>query len=139
MTSKMIALIVGATGLSGSYTGRHLKEAGWTFVTLSRGAANLPFSDRHIAADLEDASASTAGLKAASDVTHVSYCTWSRRENEAENVRVNAAMIRNLFDGLADAPIRHAAKQLHWAATTPGAANMPFNIVNGDLFRWTWL
>jgi hypothetical protein len=22
---------------------------------------------------------------------------------------------------------------------TPAAANMPFNIVNGDVFRWTWL
>mgnify|MGYP006206055775 CR=1 FL=1 len=43
--------IVGATGLSGSYTGRLLKQHGWTVVTLSRGAADLDFSDRHIAAE----------------------------------------------------------------------------------------
>jgi hypothetical protein len=34
---------------------------------------------------------------------------------------------------------RILAEQLHWVATTPPAANKPFNIVNGDLFRWTWL
>ncbi len=109
MTSKNIALIVGATGLSGSYMGRHLKDNGWTVVALSRSAADLPFSDRHIAADLEDAAASKAALAAAKDVTHVFYCTWSRQANEDENVRVNAAMIRNLFEGIAGAPIQHAA------------------------------
>jgi nucleoside-diphosphate-sugar epimerase len=34
---------------------------------------------------------------------------------------------------------RILAEQLLWAATNPAAANMPFNTVNGDLFRWTWL
>jgi nucleoside-diphosphate-sugar epimerase len=253
MSKQNTALIVGATGLSGSYAGRYLKKQGWAVVTVSRSAADLSWSDRHIAADLEDATASKAALAAASDVTNVFYCTWSRQANEEENVRVNAAMIRNLFDGIADAPIRHAAlvtglkhylgsfddyakvkpytpflessprlpglnfyyaqedvlfemakkrgfawsvhrphtmiglvignamnmavtlavyasicrhtgrpfvypgspeqynavtdvtdarilaEQLYWAATTPAAANMPFNIVNGDIFRWTWL
>ena len=59
--TKNVALIVGATGLSGSYTGRLLKENGWTVVTLSRGAADLDFSDRHIAADLKDAAATQGG------------------------------------------------------------------------------
>jgi nucleoside-diphosphate-sugar epimerase len=253
MTEQNVALIVGATGLSGSYAGRHLKEQGWRVITLSRSAADRPWSDRHIAADLENADASRVALAVASDVTNVFFCTWSRQANEDENVRVNALMIRNLFEGLSAAPIRHAAlvtglkhylgsfddyakvkpytpflessprlqgpnfyyaqedvlfemaqargfhwsvhrphtmigyvignamnmavtlavyasickhtgrpfvfpgspeqyaavadvtdarilaKQLHWAATTPAAANMPFNTVNGDLFRWTWL
>ena len=253
MNSENMALIVGATGLSGSYTARYLKKQGWTVVTVSRSAADLPWSDRHVTADLEDAAGCKAALSAASDVTHVFYCSWSRQPNEEENVRVNATMIRNLFEGLADAPIRHAAlvtglkhylgsfddyakvkpytpflessprlpganfyyaqedvlfetagkrgftwsvhrphtmiglvignamnmavtlavyasickhtgrpfvypgspqqynavtdvtdarilaEQLHWAATTPAAANKPFNTVNGDLFRWTWL
>jgi nucleoside-diphosphate-sugar epimerase len=34
---------------------------------------------------------------------------------------------------------RILAKQLLWAATTPAAANMAFNIVNGDIFRWKWM
>ncbi len=253
MDEQNVALIVGATGLSGTYAGRYLKQMGWTVVTLSRSAADLPWSDRHIATDLEDATASRTALAAATDVTHVFYCTWSRQATEDENVRVNAAMIRTLFDGIAGAPLRHAAlvtglkhylgsfddyakvkpytpflessprlpgpnfyyaqedvlfemadqrgfawsvhrphtmigfvignamnmavtlavyasickhtgrpfvfpgspeqyhavadvtdarllaKQLHWAATTPAAANTPFNTVNGDVFRWTWL
>lgn len=253
MSQKNVALIVGATGLSGSYAGRHLKAEGWTVVTVSRSAADLPWSDRHIAADLTDAAAAKAALKAAPDITHVFFCIWSREANEDANVRVNSAMVRNLFEGLAGAPIRHAAlvtglkhylgsfddyarvkpytpflessprlpgpnfyyaqedvlfemakkrgftwsvhrphtmigfvignfmnmavtlavyasicrhtgrpfvypgspeqynavtdvtdarilaEQLHWAATTPEATNTPFNIVNGDVFRWTWL
>jgi nucleoside-diphosphate-sugar epimerase len=103
MNCESIALIVGATGLSGSYTARYLKKQGWTVVTVSRSAADLPWSDRHVAADLGDSAASKAALSAASDVTHVFYCSWSRQANEEENVRVNAAMIRNLFEGLADA------------------------------------
>ena len=109
MTANKIALIVGATGLSGSYTGRLLKEHGWTVVTMSRGDVDLDFSDRHIAADLKDAAGTKAALAAAQDVTHVFYCTWSREANEDENVRVNALMIRNLFEGIANAPIKHAA------------------------------
>jgi nucleoside-diphosphate-sugar epimerase len=31
---------------------------------------------------------------------------------------------------------RILASHLEWAATTPGAANQPLNIVNGDQFRW---
>jgi nucleoside-diphosphate-sugar epimerase len=34
---------------------------------------------------------------------------------------------------------RMLAKQLTWAATTPGAADLAYNIVNGDVFRWKWL
>ena len=109
MKSKNIALIVGATGLSGSYTAQRLKQDGWTVVTVSRSAVDLDWSDRHIAVDLEDSAASKLALQAASDVTHVFYCTWSRQANEEENVRVNALMIENLFAGLADAPIQHAA------------------------------
>jgi nucleoside-diphosphate-sugar epimerase len=248
-----VALIAGGSGLSGSYTARHLKKLGWTVVTVSRSAVNLPWSDRHIAADLDSEASSKAALAAASDATHVFYCTWSRQMNEEANVRVNARMIRNFFEGVAKAPIRHAAlvtglkhylgsfdeygkvkpytpflessprlpgpnfyyaqedvlfemakkrgfswsvhrphtmigfvvgnlmnmavtlavyasickhtgrpfvypgspeqydavtdvtdarilaRHLHWAATTPEAANTPFNIVNGDVFRWTWL
>ncbi len=253
MSRKKVALIVGATGLSGSYTGRLLKDNGWTVVTASRSEVALEFSDRHIAADLTDAGAAKQALAAAHDVTHVFFCIWSMQANEEENVRVNSAMVRNLFEGLAEAPIKYAAlvtglkhylgsfddyakskpytpflessprlpgpnfyyaqedvlfeyaekrgfawtvhrphtmiglvignfmnmavtlacyatickhtgrpfvypgspeqynaatdvtdtrilaEQLLWSATTPEAANTPFNIVNGDVFRWTWL
>ena len=253
MSKRNVALIAGASGLSGSYAARLLKDKGWTVVTLSRSGLDAPWSDRHIAVNLEDEAAAKAALARASDATHVFYCTWSRQPNEDENVRVNANMIRNFFEGIAGAPVKHAAlvtglkhylgsfddyakvkpytpflessprlpgpnfyyaqedvlfemagkrgftwsvhrphtmigfvignfmnmavtlavyasickhtgrpfvypgspeqynavtdvtdarilaEQLYWAATTPAAANKPFNIVNGDVFRWTWL
>ncbi|WP_442678158.1 SDR family oxidoreductase [Sphingomonas sp. ASY06-1R] len=44
------------------------------------------------------------------------------------------------WDGLTDmTDARQLAHQLLWAATTPGAANEAFNIVNGDVFRWSWM
>ena len=109
MSAEKIALIVGATGLSGSYTGRLLKENGWTVVTVSRSEVELDWSDRHIAADLKDAVSSKTALVAASDVTHVFFCIWSRQANEDENVRVNSLMVRNLFGGIVEAPIKHVA------------------------------
>lgn len=253
MTTSETALVIGATGLSGGYLGRLLKQKGWTVITVSRGNGKPDFSDRHIAVDLEDAEATKAALAEASDATHLFYCTWTRRATEAENVAANGAMIQNVMDATAAAPLRHAAlvtglkhylgpfesyaksrpytpflesqprlpglnfyytqedvlfaaaakrgftwsvhrphtmiglaignamnmaqtlavyasicretgrpfvfpgsveqynavtdvtdagilaKQLHWAATTPEAANTAFNIANGEVFRWTWL
>ena len=31
------------------------------------------------------------------------------------------------------------AKQIIWASETPSAFNKAFNVVNGDVFRWSWL
>jgi nucleoside-diphosphate-sugar epimerase len=31
------------------------------------------------------------------------------------------------------------AEQMLWAATTPAARDEPFNVVNGDVFRWRWM
>ena len=44
------------------------------------------------------------------------------------------------WKGLSDVTdARMLAKQLVWAADTDAARNEAFNIVNGDLFRWSWL
>jgi nucleoside-diphosphate-sugar epimerase len=34
---------------------------------------------------------------------------------------------------------RLLARQIFWASTEPAAANEAFNIVNGDVFRWSWM
>lgn len=31
------------------------------------------------------------------------------------------------------------AEQMIWAATSPAGADEPFNVVNGDIFRWRWM
>lgn len=34
---------------------------------------------------------------------------------------------------------RQLARQIHWAATSPAGRNEAFNVVNGDVFRWSGL
>jgi len=247
------ALVVGASGIVGSATSEHLTNNGWRVLGLARRAV-VQDGVEPIAADLQDAAGTAAALSdARPDAVFVT--TWLRQPTEAENIRVNAAMVRNLLDGLRPAgTVRHVAlvtglkhylgpfesygkgtlpqtpfreeqgrldvdnfyyaqedevfaaaardgfhwsvhrphtvigkavgnamnmgttlavyatlcretgrpfyfpgsaaqwngltdmtdarqlaRQLLWAATTPAAANEAFNIVNGDVFRWSWM
>jgi nucleoside-diphosphate-sugar epimerase len=44
------------------------------------------------------------------------------------------------WNGLTDmTDSRLLARHMLWAATTPAAANEAFNVVNGDVFRWSWM
>lgn len=247
------ALVVGASGIVGSATSRLLADQGWQVTGLARNpkaAENIT----PLAADLLDPVALAAALEGLKP-THVYLTTWARQATEAENIRVNAAMVRNLLDALrAAGSVKHVAlvtglkhylgpfeaygkgtlpqtpfreeqgrldvenfyyaqedevfaaakrdgftwsvhrphtitgvavgnamnmattlavyasvcretgrpfrfpgsavqwnsltdmtdarqlaKQLLWASTTPAAANQAFNIVNGDVFRWSWM
>lgn len=102
------ALVVGASGIVGSATAALLVAQGWAV----HGLARRP-SAQHgvlpVAADLQDAAATAAALDGVRPDA-VFLTTWLRQESEAENIRVNAAMVRNLLDGLGkpDAP-RHVA------------------------------
>ncbi|BDA84043.1 NAD dependent epimerase/dehydratase [Aureimonas sp. SA4125] len=247
------ALVVGASGIAGSATARLLVEEGAEVLGLARNP-QAQEGVTPIAADLLDPAAlakAVAGIRP--DAVFIT--TWARQANEAENIRVNAAMVRNLLGALRPAgSVRHVAlvtglkhylgpfeaygkgtlpqtpfreeqgrldvanfyyaqedevfaaaeqdgfswsvhrphtiigqavgnamnmgttlaayavlcretgrpfrfpgsavqwngltdmtdarmlaRQLLWAATTPGAANQAFNIVNGDVFRWSWM
>ncbi len=92
------ALVAGASGIVGSATAALLGEQGWTV----HGLARRPVAQDGVlpvAADLQDAAATAAALR---DVRPdaVFITTWLRQDSEAENIRVNAAMVRNLLDGL---------------------------------------
>ena len=92
------ALVAGASGIIGSATAALLVEQGWTVHGLARrptGQAGV----RPVAADLQDAAATKAAL---ADVRPdaVFITTWARQDSEAENIRVNGAMVRHLLDGL---------------------------------------
>ncbi len=44
------------------------------------------------------------------------------------------------WNGLTDmTDARLLAPHLLWASTVPQAANQDFNVVNGDVFRWSWM
>ncbi|MCR0980873.1 SDR family oxidoreductase [Roseomonas populi] len=254
---KGTALVVGASGIVGSATAELLLEEGWTVHGLARRPGRQAGGSSGIlpvAADLQDAAATAAAL-AGLRPDAVFITTWLRQDSEAENIRVNAAMVRNLLDGLRPAggaghvalvtglkhylgpfeaygkgklpqtPFREEqgrldvenfyyaqedevfaaaardgftwsvhrphtvigkavgnamnmgttlavyatlcretgrpfrfpgsaaqwngltdmtdarllARQLLWAATTPAARNEAFNVVNGDVFRWSWM
>ena len=92
------ALVVGASGIVGSATAQLLVEEGWTVHGLARRPQ--PQGGVHpVAADLQDAAATRTAL---ADVhpDAVFITTWLRQDSEAENIRVNSAMVRHLLDGL---------------------------------------
>jgi nucleoside-diphosphate-sugar epimerase len=102
------ALVVGTSGIVGSATTALLLAEGWTVA----GLARRPEADgavRPVAADLQDAAGTAAALQGvAPDAVFIA--TWSRQATEAENIRVNAAMVRNLLDGLRpEGTVRHVA------------------------------
>jgi nucleoside-diphosphate-sugar epimerase len=76
------------------------------------GLARLPAAQPgviSVAADLLDASSLTGAL-ANLRPSHVFISAWLRQANEAENIRINSAMVRNLLDALRPAQtVRHVA------------------------------
>ncbi|PWC53359.1 SDR family oxidoreductase [Azospirillum sp. TSA6c] len=102
------ALVVGSSGIVGSATAALLVDEGWTVHGLARRPTAQP-GVRSVAADLQDAPATAGALEGLKpDVVFIT--TWLRQESEAENIRVNAAMVRNLLDGIRPAgSVRHVA------------------------------
>jgi nucleoside-diphosphate-sugar epimerase len=101
-------LVVGASGIVGSATARLLVEKGWQVAGLSRRPTGQD-GVTPIAADLNDPTALHAALKGLSP-SQVYLTTWSRQATEAQNIRVNAAMVRNVLDALRDqGSVRHVA------------------------------
>ncbi len=94
-----IALIVGASGIIGSNLAHELLAQGWTTYGLARRPpADVP-GLRPVAADLLDP-ASLATALADINPTHVFLTSWLRHDTEAENIRVNGGMVRNLLAAL---------------------------------------
>ncbi len=102
------ALVVGATGIQGQAIAEQLVGEGWTVLGLSRNPQPQA-GVTHVAADLLDPASVAAALDGLAP-THVFLTTWLRQPTEAENIRINALMLRNLFDGLRPlGTVRHVA------------------------------
>jgi nucleoside-diphosphate-sugar epimerase len=105
------ALVIGSSGIVGRATAMLLVDEGWTVSGLARRPVAMA-AVKPIAADLRDAAGTAAALKdVAADAVFIA--TWARRSSEAENIRVNAAMVRNLLDAL-----RPAERPRHIALVT---------------------
>src|ERR1700761_6023566 len=97
--AKKTALVVGATGIVGGNLAARLdQQAGWVVYGLSRRptAAGNVIS---LACDLQDAESVARAVKDLA-LTHVFLSTWLRQPTEAENIRVNAGMVRNVLDAV---------------------------------------
>ncbi|MDB5294537.1 MAG: NAD-dependent dehydratase [Phycisphaerales bacterium] len=107
--SERLALIVGSTGIVGNNLADRLLASGWAVAGLARKAVASPPGVRPVAADLLRPETLAAGL---TDLrpTHVFFSTWLRQATEAENIRVNGAMVRNLLDAVRPlGGVRHVA------------------------------
>jgi len=68
--------------------------------------------------------------------TLAAYATLCRETGRPFLFPGSAAQWHGLTD-MTDA--RLLARHLLWAATTPAAADQAFNVVDGDVFRWSWM
>jgi nucleoside-diphosphate-sugar epimerase len=103
------ALIVGITGIvGGNLATQLLADGGWEVL----GVARRPVPRegvRPIAIDLQDAAATAAALRDVNP-THVFLATWLRQATEAENIRVNGQMVRNVLDAVShDGSVEHVS------------------------------
>ncbi|WPP05182.1 SDR family oxidoreductase [Methylocella tundrae] len=103
------ALVVGASGIVGNTLARHLAGKGWKTYGLARRPPSGLQGVVPLAADLQDKASLRAALESLRP-THVFLATWLRQPTEAENIKVNSAMTRNLLDTLSPTgSVRHVA------------------------------
>ena len=105
-----VALVVGASGIVGRNLATYLanQKERWSVY----GLARRPVTEEGIqavAADLRDPTSLKQALGAVKP-THVFLSTWMRQPTEAENIRVNGALVYNLLEAVAQAgSVEHVA------------------------------
>ncbi len=93
------ALVVGVTGIAGYNTARALVSAGWPVVGLSRGRRYEIPGVEHVYGDVLDGDSVEAAISG-HGISHLFFTTWSRQDTEAENCRVNGAMLTNTLEAV---------------------------------------
>ena len=103
------ALIVGASGIVGNTLAWHLAAEGWDVHGLARRPPTGVPGIHPVAADLMEPASLRIAL-ADLRPTHVFITTWMRQPTEAENIKVNRAMVRNLLEAVSPAgSVEHVA------------------------------
>ncbi len=121
MTGKTV-LVAGATGLVGHAAMQHFSgELGTEVIAVSRRRPDELFGARHVSVDLTDRARSAEVFGAMGAVTHVVYAALYEKPGlvsgwrEDDQIAVNDAMARNLFD-----PLLGAAKGLRHVSLLQG-------------------
>ena len=104
-----IALVVGSSGITGSNLAQKLISEGWETYGLARNPNTEIAGLKPVSADLLDTGSLTLALEGVAP-THVYITSWMRNDTEAENIRVNSLMVRNLLQVLsAKRSVQHVA------------------------------
>jgi nucleoside-diphosphate-sugar epimerase len=93
------ALVVGVTGIGGYNTAQALLAQGWRVVGLSRSGRITVPGVEHVHADVLDLESVKRAIEG-KGITHLFFTTWSRQATEAENCRVNGAMLTNTLEAV---------------------------------------
>ncbi len=121
MDKRKVAMVVGASGVTGTPLAEQLLLAGWKVYGISRRTPQLrggPHAQfHHVAVDLTDAAAARVALAGCSDLTHVFHCA-----NDAQP-ETRLAMISNTLDAV--------------EAVAPGFANI--NLLQGTKYYGSYL
>ena len=104
-----IALIAGVTGIVGNNLAKHLRTNGWLVYGLARHHSTAISGVNFISADLLNPTALRSAIHGLKP-SHLFITTWLRQPTEAENIRINQAMVRNLLEAVAPAcSLQHVA------------------------------
>jgi len=107
--NKNIALVVGATGITGSNLANELISQGWKTYGISRNTNNNIEGLISVKADLLNIASLENALENIAP-THVFFTTWMRNDTEEENILVNSALVRNLLNVLSSKKsVQHVA------------------------------
>ncbi len=99
--SRNVAVVAGATGVTGRYLASHLASTGtWDVVALSRRSPDIGGDFRHVSVDLSDAQDCRSKLADLRDVTHVFYCAFVQDADAERHRHRNTAMLVNLVETL---------------------------------------
>jgi nucleoside-diphosphate-sugar epimerase len=109
MAAEKSALIVGVSGIVGrNLADLLIADSDWQVYGLARRPGERK-GIVSIAADLQDASAVETALRGVKP-SHIFLATWLRQPTEAENIRVNAGMVRNVLEAVSKAKtVQHVA------------------------------
>ena len=94
------ALVVGVSGITGSNLAERLIAEEWTVYGLARNPGTELSGLIPVSADLLSIDSLITALSDVSP-THVFITSWMRNDTEAENIRVNSLMVRNLLNAVA--------------------------------------
>jgi len=93
------ALVVGVSGITGSNLAERLLAECWMVYGLARNPGTELQGLIPVSADLLRMDSLNTAL-ADVNPTHVFFTSWMRNETEAENIRVNSLMVRNLLNAV---------------------------------------